>query len=238
MKKKKFSSRLLAFFLALSMAFTIMPAVNAMADSKSTASNKLKIPKLKNVKPGSKDSLGTPSEVKLEAEENGGNGVMYHASWSKVDGAYGYLLYLHNEDKSSIYYNPGLNSPYLVIGEDSTSYDFTSFEAGPHILYVRPITKYDIGSFTGPYIDKNYTASKKLTINAVKIVNNYSILMKCYLSPDPVKVPAMSELKSFFKKAPSGKKVSYLWNESTRKKVKAGDTLTGDNKVFAIWKNK
>ena len=199
------------------------------------------------VKTGSGESLTAPTEVKLTAEpyyddsssDPLSSDVMFHASWSKVDGAYGYLLYLDNDWTILHSTESTLESPFVVLGENTTSYDFSqSWLQGSYALAVRPMTEAEFKSFSKNYKGKNYSPSESIKINNAEINNNYSIYSKRAYSPEAIKFTTKSEtlkdLTSAF--VPSGKKLSYWWDLTTRKKLKNGDKLEGVHDIYAIWK--
>lgn len=205
------------------------------------------------VKPGSGQTLDKPAEVKLSAkaiseDAMASSNVRFHASWSRVEGAYGYLLYLDTQlsdpvtdnDMNGYYYYKNLYNPYVVIGEYTTSYDFEDYlyEDGPYYLAVRPITASELKKFTDGYTGKNYKVSNPVSVNQVKLYNNYRETMtRKVLSPEAIKFNAKSNtVTGFLAIKPSGKKVSYWWDSDTRQKVKSGDTLEGKHSLYPIWR--
>lgn len=199
------------------------------------------------VKLGSGSSLSAPSKVKLTAKSYHKDGssdfltadIMFHASWSKVEGAYGYLLYLNQVygDTYSIY---GMSGPRIVLGEDTTSYDFSeSWIRDNQVLAVRPITKSEFKNFSNYYTGNNYAVSSTVKINELSCCNNYySYYVDRAYSPSAIKFSTNSkklkQMNSYY--VPSGEKIAYWWDKTTRKKVKNGQSFKDSHELYAIWK--
>lgn len=198
------------------------------------------------VKPGSGKSLSTPSKVKLSAkpykiskssDPMSYTEIMYHASWTKVDGAYGYLLYLDDKQDFSSSYNY-LYNPFIVLGENTTSYDFVYYAShGVKALAVRPITKSELEKYEYSYDGDDYTVSNSVSLNGLDVHSNYDNSSIDVYSTKAVKFTTKSKtLTNMTSYVALGRKISYWWDSTTRKKVKSGDTFEGNHDIYPIWK--
>lgn len=198
------------------------------------------------VKPGSGKSLSNPSKVKVSAKTYKRNNssdpmsdtdIMCHASWSKVKGAYGYLLYLENKQDLL---NPDKNvfNPFIVLGENTTSYDFASNASKKEkALAVRPITKSEVKKFDYGYSGDDYTLSNSISLNGLDVHSNYDSGSINVYSTNAVRFTTKSEIiKNMTSYVALGRKLSYWWDASTRKKVKSGDTFEGSHDIYPIWR--